>query len=229
MLCSSSMEYGERAKMPTRRARSSDVSVSRNSPDIASQTGLRCSRSCRADFMANRVALTRWCLVRAQQLFLRVMHRDGHDWFFDWNIPATRDHPEITQVPALIRFERRDPGCVVGNDGPDPLQPVSPPFWLRVGEFDVENARALPVLPPPGRRVEAPELILKPPLSKVRRNRTVELLRQAALGNPDLATGFEQPRDLTEVTIIRAVVDKRIDGNDGIEELRGERQFRASA
>lgn len=55
-------------------------------------------------------------------------------------------------------------------------------------------------------------------------NRIAHLLREADLGNADLPAGLHQPREVTEIMVIGAVIDERIDGDDGVEKLDSERQ-----
>src|SRR5439155_12411382 len=90
--------------------------------------------------------------------------------------------------------------------------------------LDVQDAGPAPVPPPPVRRVEAPRLILNPPLAKVRGNRAVHLAHQSGAGDPDRAARLDEPGEVAQVQVVRAVIDEGIDGDDGVEEFRGERQ-----
>src|SRR5262245_44473533 len=63
-----------------------------------------------------------------------------------------------------------------------------------------------------------------PPLAQMFRNLTVDLLHESGPGHSNLAARLNEARKIVEIQIIRAVIEKRIDRNDPIEELIGKRQ-----
>src|SRR5262245_28331229 len=66
--------------------------------------------------------------------------------------------------------------------------------------------------------------IVSPPFSQMFWNLTVDLLHKSDPGNSNMAARLNEARKIVEIQIIRAVIEKRIDCNDRIEELIGKRQ-----
>jgi hypothetical protein len=63
-----------------------------------------------------------------------------------------------------------------------------------------------------------------PPVAKVRGNRVVHLVDQPRPGDRDRTARLDEPGEVIEVQVVRTVIEEGIDGNDGVEEVRSERQ-----
>src|SRR6202000_2183779 len=104
-----------------------------------------------------------------------------------------------------------------------PIEPELPAVGQAVGDLHVEDGGALPMPPPPRRRVEAPQL-RRPPRAEVLRN-VAELVDQPRAGDADEAAGLHESRERGQKEIVGAVVDERVDRDDRVEKLgrEGER------
>src|SRR5688572_4130554 len=78
--------------------------------------------------------------------------------------------------------------------------------------------------PPPSRRVETPQ-VRCPPVPQVRRDFLLELLHEPCTGYRDGSSRFYQSRDVTQIERVSAIVRKRIDRHDRVEEVCLERQL----
>src|SRR6266508_3952540 len=58
----------------------------------------------------------------------------------------------------------------------------------------------------------------------MRWDRSIYLLDQPGTGDAYRAAGLDEPGEVIEVEVVRAVIEERVDGHDGIEEVGGERQ-----
>ena len=118
---------------------------------------------------------------------------------------AATHEANVAEVVATIGLERLDFRVIVRGDHPVPVQPELPAIGHGVGHLDVHDARPFPVPPPPGRRMQAPE-ILGPPLAKMLGNGTVDFLHQPGPGNSDLAARLHKPGEVVQVQVVRPVV-----------------------
>src|SRR5271163_4947075 len=70
--------------------------------------------------------------------------------------------------------------------------------------------------------MQAPE-ILCPPLAKMLGKWCLDFLHQPSTCNPRLATRLHKLREMVQIEIISSEVRERVDAQDSIEELSGER------
>src|SRR5262249_13236369 len=93
----------------------------------------------------------------AEERLLRILrgerpHRIPPAIFFQWNAaPAAADETYVAEIPSAVGFYRTDFCRIVRTDRALPLQPELPAVGHDVGQFDIDDARPLPVLSPPGR------------------------------------------------------------------------------
>jgi hypothetical protein len=63
-----------------------------------------------------------------------------------------------------------------------------------------------------------------PPGGETGGNGAFDFLHQSGAGDGDGATGFDEAGDVVEVELVGAVIDERIDGENGIEETDGKQE-----
>jgi len=137
-------------------------------------------------------------------------------------LPAAHD-PNIADVAAPISLKRLDFHFIIGGNLSVPIQPHLPAVVHCVGQLNIQNARPFPVPAPPGRRMQAPE-ILRPPFAKMFRHLPFNFARQPRPCNPQYPSRLHKPSEIVEVKVIRPVVREGIYRYDGIEKLCGKRQ-----
>ena len=138
--------------------------------------------------------------------------------------PAAAHGPDVAEVPAGVGLQRADLLLVRGGDELEPVQPEPPAVGQGVGHRDVQDAAPLPVPPPPARRVQAVRHFRSPPLGQVPGDRVVNLAQEPGQGDAHRTARLDEPGEVVQVQVVRAVVHEGVDGHDGVEESLGERQ-----
>src|SRR2546425_12647091 len=104
-------------------------------------------------------------------------------------------------APAPL-FGVQTPPKVGGGDRRVQVPPQLPAVRHSIGQLDVHDAGPLPVLSPPGRRMQTPQ-IRSPPLSKMLGNRTLDLPHQSGAGDSHPTARLHEPCEGVEIQIIR--------------------------
>ncbi len=149
-------------------------------------------------------------------------------------VASTRlDHPascprgghetNVAKVVGSVGFYRLHFRDVVRRDDPLPVEPGLPSIRHRVGHLDGRDACSFPMFLPPGCRMQAAHARF-PPSSKMIRNGPLDFSYQPGSRDPHRATGFHKSGEIVQIQVVRPVVDERVDADDRIEEVRGERQ-----
>jgi hypothetical protein len=109
------------------------------------------------------IVLRKSRLLAPQQWLFRVLCGQGHDRICELRLTPTATHEaNVAKVVATISLKRIDFYCIVRGHHFVPVQPQSPAIGQGIGQFNLHNTRPLPVPPPPGRRMKAPEIIGSP-------------------------------------------------------------------
>ena len=119
------------------------------------------------------------------------------------------DGADVAKMPAPAGLQRLSLHRFVVGDYLLSVTPKLPAIRQCVGYCDVNDACLFPVSFPPDRRVNAPH-VLSPPRSQMLGKWVAELLHQSGSSNPDRSTRFHEVRDVAEIQIIRAVMEKGV-------------------
>ena len=129
----------------------------------------------------------------AEQWLFRVLCGQGHDVICQlYTVVAAADEANVAQVSASISLKRLDFRLVLRSYHLVPVQPKLPAIGHCVAHLHVHDACSLPVLAPPIRRMQAPE-ILGPPVAKMLGRSSLDFFHQPGTSNSHLAARLHKP------------------------------------